>query len=120
VGRVGLVVAVGGAGAAFGVRVAVSRAIREDWIARDQAQKTHRVVFTDFDLSMMVSVPTSRRPTSVGAMLYFSSRFCTPGLVPRINLERSSGNKPRLQSYRLNLCLRDHCRKPYFVVLSQS
>ena len=37
---------------------------------------THSVVFTDFDLSMIVSVPTSRRPTSVGAMLYFSSRFC--------------------------------------------
>lgn len=36
---------------------------------------THRVVLTDFDLSMIVSVPTSRRPTSVGAMLYFSRRF---------------------------------------------
>lgn len=36
------------------------------------------VDLTLLDLSMMVSVPTSSLPTSVGAMLYFSMRFCTP------------------------------------------
>jgi len=35
------------------------------------------VVFTDFDLSMMVSVPTSIRPIDLGSILYFSRRLAT-------------------------------------------
>ena len=37
---------------------------------------TYSVLLTDLDLSMRVSVPTSSLPMSVGATLYFSSRFC--------------------------------------------
>jgi hypothetical protein len=40
-------------------------------------KRSMRVLFTDLDLSTMVSVPTSTRPTSFGSMLYFSSSDCT-------------------------------------------
>jgi hypothetical protein len=40
-------------------------------------KRSMRVLFTDLDLSTMVSVPTSSLPTSFGSMLYFSSSDCT-------------------------------------------
>lgn len=46
--------------------------------AEGEGKSDHRLVLTDFDLSMRVSVPTSSLPMSVGAMLYFSSKFCAP------------------------------------------
>lgn len=44
----------------------------------ESAKRSIRTVLTDLDLSMMVSVPTSRRPMDLGSMLYFSSREETP------------------------------------------
>ena len=44
-----------------------------------------RTVLTDLDLSMIVSVPTSRRPTALGSTLYL-----------RIKLETTDGQKNRL------------------------
>ena len=37
-------------------------------------KRSMRVVVTDFDLSMIVSVPTSMRPIDLGSMLNFSRR----------------------------------------------
>lgn len=43
----------------------------------DSVKRSMRTVLTDFDLSMIVSVPTSRRPIDFGSMLYFSRRLET-------------------------------------------
>jgi hypothetical protein len=52
----------------------------EDW------KRSMSTVLTDLDLSMIVSVPTSRRPIERGSMLYFSSKFATA--AKRIGLAR--------------------------------
>lgn len=43
----------------------------------EAAKRSIKRVLVDFDLSMIVSVPTSRRPIERGSMLYFFKRFET-------------------------------------------
>ena len=43
----------------------------------DSVKRSMRVVLTDFDLSMMVSVPTSMRPIDLGSILYLLRRPLT-------------------------------------------